>query len=163
MQTILRAHRTQDFTCRTIGPGGLMSKIVLRSVEDVPFVSVAGALESGTIADGGGTSTESIATQDIRVLFEGNDDEMQVVEVRCTAEKPTVPHAHRGDEVVYILEGELIVGKRTMGPGSAIFVPANTMYAFKVGPNGVRYLNMRPTRDDSYIPKDEFMAERTGP
>lgn len=98
--------------------------------------------------------------QEVRTYFEGTESSPFLIEVRAGADKPTISHAHRVDEIVYILDGELRIGKHTYGPGSAILVPGDTLYSFHVGPEGVRYLNFRPRRDDSYVTAEQFMAER---
>lgn len=53
-------------------------------------------------------------------------------------------HSHSEDEVILIVEGKLVIGKRTCGPGSVIFFEKETDYSFKTGPEGVRFLNIRP-------------------
>ncbi len=55
------------------------------------------------------------------------------------------PHAHSNDEVMYILEGEMIMENRSCGPGTVIYLESETEYGFTVGPEGVRFLNMRPS------------------
>lgn len=135
-----------------------MSKVTFVSPADAPFVS------AGAYMDNKGTARsdlqgESRDTQEVRVYFEGSADSPSLAEVRAGPDKPTVPHAHEVDEIVYVLEGSLHVGDRAYGPGCAIHVPANTMYAFRVGPEGVRYLNMKPRADVSYISRERFVAE----
>lgn len=139
-----------------------MGKVILRASDDVPFVPVRQAVEGGSVDERSASQMRDATkdTQDMRVCFEGNDNAPSLVEVRCSPDKPAVPHAHLVDEIVYVLEGELVVGNRHYGPGSAIYVPAETLYSFHVGPQGVRYLNFRPRRDDSYVSKDDFMTRR---
>ncbi len=55
-----------------------------------------------------------------------------------------VPHTHSQDEVIFILEGELTMGARKCGPGTVVYIEKDTQYGFKVGPEGVRFLNVRP-------------------
>jgi hypothetical protein len=105
-------------------------------------------------------STVTKDTQEARVYFEGDAHSPSLVEVRASPDKPATAHAHETDEIVYVLEGELVIGRRVFGPESAVFIPANTLYSFRVGPEGVRYLNMRTRRDDSYITRDELVARR---
>jgi len=54
------------------------------------------------------------------------------------------PHRHDQDEVIYIVEGGIILGDRTCGPGTVIFMERDTEYGFTVADSGVRFLNIRP-------------------
>ena len=69
-------------------------------------------------------------------------------------------HAHRTDEIIYVLEGEILLGSRVLGPGTSILVPGMTLYGFRAGPNGVRFLNYRGREDRSHLSKERFLAER---
>ncbi len=99
----------------------------------------------------------------IRSIF-GGEDELELFEVRKGPNISNEPHAHVEDEIVYVLEGSLVIGNRTFEAGSAILIPAWTLYSFRSGPNGVRFANFRPRASEPrLIPKDEFvrtMAER---
>lgn len=61
------------------------------------------------------------------------------------------PHSHSQDEVMYVLEGELQMGARRCGPGTVIYIEKDTQYGFTAGPEGVRFLNVRPGLA-TYIP-----------
>ena len=138
-----------------------MGKVIRVAPEDAPYVSateyVAASPASSTERD---APEQTLATQALRTYFAGTDHSLALVETRATADKPAVPHAHAVDEIIYVLEGELIIGRRTYGPESAIYIPAYTLYSFRVGSNGVRYLNFRAQADHSYITKERFMSQR---
>jgi quercetin dioxygenase-like cupin family protein len=70
------------------------------------------------------------------------------------------PHAHTDDEIVYVLRGAIHLGKRVLGPGDALYVGADTLYGFKVGPEGVEFLNFRPTTTVGLMTKEQFLARR---
>jgi hypothetical protein len=53
-------------------------------------------------------------------------------------------HSHSVDEVIYIVEGSLTIGDRTCGPGTVIAIEKETEYDFTSGPEGLRFLNIRP-------------------
>ncbi len=53
------------------------------------------------------------------------------------------PHSHSQDETMYIVEGQISLGARKCGPGTVVWVEKDTQYGFKVGPEGVRFLNIR--------------------
>ena len=55
------------------------------------------------------------------------------------------PHSHDEDEVIVIVEGSLTVtGDRTCGTGTVIYIEKDTEYGFTAGPEGVRFLIIRP-------------------
>lgn len=54
------------------------------------------------------------------------------------------PHSHNEDEVIVVIGGELAIGDRKCGPGTVIYNEKDTDYGFRVGPLGVRFLNIRP-------------------
>lgn len=90
----------------------------------------------------------------------GSDTELQMFEVRIPPEQDVPAHAHHTDEIIYVLEGELRLGAHVVGPGSSVYIGGETLYSFVPGPQGVRFLNFRGTRDMGAISKEEFMAER---
>ena len=54
------------------------------------------------------------------------------------------PHTHDLDECIYVIEGSLTIGDRECSPGTVVYVERDTEYEFKVGPTGVRFMNIRP-------------------
>ena len=81
----------------------------------------------------------------------GDDGLPQCFEIVCPAGYQGRPHAHEANEVIYVLSGELRVEGETLGPGASISIPGRTLYRLDAGPDGVRYLNFRPTRDMSLL------------
>lgn len=55
-----------------------------------------------------------------------------------------LPHTHTQDEIIYILDGSIILGRHEYGPGHALCIPANVRYSVTTGPNGMAFLNYRP-------------------
>ena len=53
-------------------------------------------------------------------------------------------HSHSQDEIIYILEGAVTIGKRQLGPGHVMFIKGGTQYKFDTGTDGVRFMNVRP-------------------
>ncbi len=104
----------------------------------------------------------STATPEITrgCLFAGSDTEPELVEVRLPPGLLVEPHAHSRDEVIAILEGSIRLGRRELGPGSAVSVTADTLYTFRVGPEGVRFLNFRTAGGADYQTKDEVARRR---
>jgi quercetin dioxygenase-like cupin family protein len=52
-------------------------------------------------------------------------------------------HSHNSDCLYYIVEGELVMGNRTLGAGDGFFLPADQPYAYRAGPQGVKLLEFR--------------------
>ena len=90
-------------------------------------------------------------------LHQGLPGRLQLFEIRLQPGLEVSTHAHADDEVVYVVEGELRVGRRVCGPGSSMFIPGNTLYGFRAGPDGCRYLNFRAQADSTYFTKGDFV------
>ena len=52
-------------------------------------------------------------------------------------------HTHTQDELIYVLDGSLIVGGSEHGPGTCLPFPALTRYSLTSGPQGFAILNYR--------------------
>lgn len=96
----------------------------------------------------------------VRIVFPGSADELQLFDVRMEPGLEVRPHAHVEDEIVFVLEGQLTFGSHVCEAGSSVFVPGMTLYGFKVGPDGARFLNFRGCLDFSNFTKEQFLAER---
>jgi hypothetical protein len=90
----------------------------------------------------------------------GTEDCPQLFEVEMPPNMKVDAHAHETDEIVVVAKGSAVFGKRTYGPGSSVMIPKMTLYSFQAGPQGLTYLNFRPTIDFGAISKDEFLARR---
>ena len=55
-------------------------------------------------------------------------------------------HSHSEDEVIFVTDGQMRVGNRLYGPGTALAIAAETFYSFAVGPDGLKFINFRPAR-----------------
>lgn len=95
-----------------------------------------------------------------RVHEQGTDESLQLLEGKYLPDTFVDVHAHLHDEIIYVVEGEMVVGNKALKPGSSVFVAANTLYSFKAGPNGLRFLNFRPLDDRSHISKEDFLARK---
>jgi quercetin dioxygenase-like cupin family protein len=94
------------------------------------------------------------------MFFQGSDTEPQMFEVFLPPNYVGQQHAHSRDEIIAVLEGELEFGARTLTAGAAVSVPADTLYGFKVGPEGVRFLNFRSRGGADYQTKETFLSRR---
>jgi quercetin dioxygenase-like cupin family protein len=104
-------------------------------------------------------SDEEVADTSVR-LHHGLPGRLQLFEIRLEPGLEIGTHAHADDEIVAVVEGELHVGRRVCGAGSSIFIPGNTLYGFRAGPDGCRYLNFRAEADSTYFTKDDIVEAR---
>ena len=130
-------------------------RVVLRDeVEWTPVHEVA----TGALAD---YLSEGELASHITWHHPGGDDLPQLFEVDAPSEATFAPHSHDLDEIIYVLAGELHLGARILTAGSSVFIPGGTLYSFKTGPDGLRFLNFRPHQDLTYRTKDEHVARRS--
>lgn len=59
------------------------------------------------------------------------------------AEDETELHHHSQDEVLFVRAGSMRIGNKLHGPGTALFVAANTKYGFTSGPDTLSFVNFR--------------------
>ena len=52
-------------------------------------------------------------------------------------------HSHSSDCLYYIVSGGIVMGRRELGPGDGFFLPADQVYAYRAGPDGVKLLEFR--------------------
>jgi quercetin dioxygenase-like cupin family protein len=71
-------------------------------------------------------------------------------------------HAHDQAEIIYVLDGTLLFGKRELGRGSSVFIAAHTLYEFAAGPGGLRMLVFMPDGRVKYFGKEDFLRLQTG-
>jgi hypothetical protein len=55
-------------------------------------------------------------------------------------------HFHSEDEIIVVTGGDIVLGNRSYGRGTAIAIPADTVYGFHTGPEGLSFINFRPGR-----------------
>jgi len=58
---------------------------------------------------------------------------------------PIEIHSHSEDEVIFVTAGSIKLGHSLRGPGTALFVAANTNYGFSSGADGLTFINFRPS------------------
>lgn len=97
---------------------------------------------------------------DVRIFHPGAGGGLQLFEAHIDPDQEVSLHAHAKDEIIYVLEGELLIGRKRLGPGASVFVGGQTLYGFKAGPEGVRFLNFRGEANTSFITREEYMESR---
>ena len=86
----------------------------------------------------------------------GDDETLQLTEVRYLPNVDIARHAHDADEIFYLVAGELRIGERLLVPGVSVFIARDTLYSLRAGPEGAHFLVFRPTGDLSYVPEKEW-------
>ncbi len=64
------------------------------------------------------------------------------------------PHYHTTDEIIVVVRGEMRLGHRTLTPGGAIAINAQTQYSFGSGDDGICFINFRAA-ESSVFTMDE--------
>jgi quercetin dioxygenase-like cupin family protein len=95
-----------------------------------------------------------------KIHHPGNDEELQLFEIKLEPGATIDVHAHDESEIIYVLEGSLALGAQHVGRGSSVAIPGRTLYGFTAGPEGVRFLNFRARQDTTFYTKEAFMAAR---
>lgn len=52
-------------------------------------------------------------------------------------------HSHSEDEIIFVIDGEMRLGNKLAGPGTALAIAADTLYSFTPGPKGLSFINFR--------------------
>jgi hypothetical protein len=73
------------------------------------------------------------------------------------ADDETELHHHSQDEVLFVRAGSMRIGSKLHGPGTALFVAANTKYGFTSGPDTLSFVNFRGG-PSSYAKADGTLA-----
>jgi len=94
----------------------------------------------------------------VRVHSPGDEVTPQLFELSFSPNFAVDFHSHAADEIFYVVKGSLEFGKRSLGPGSSVLIPADTLYAFKAGADGLQMLNFRPRADSVYRTREQHIA-----
>lgn len=89
----------------------------------------------------------------------GDESSLQLFEIAYEPGAAIEVHSHQEDEIIYVVAGSMKLGPKTVPPGTSVFVSADTLYSFEAGPEGLRMLNFRPRRDDSFVTREEHLEK----
>ena len=70
-------------------------------------------------------------------------------------------HAHDQAEIIYVLGGTMIFGNRELGPGSSVYIGADTLYGFAAGDKGLRILIFMADGRAKYFGKEDYLRLRS--
>lgn len=52
-------------------------------------------------------------------------------------------HSHSEHEIIFVTDGQIRLGAKLYGPGTAVAIAADTLYSFTGGPDGLSFINFR--------------------
>ena len=85
---------------------------------------------------------------------DGSCDTCQVWLHRSNATRPRPQqggsHFHTEDEIIVVRGGSMVIGRRTLPPGTALAIDADTIYSFAVPEEGLEIINFR-ANDPSFV------------
>jgi quercetin dioxygenase-like cupin family protein len=93
---------------------------------------------------------EGELSTEYKIREAGTDHSPQLVEIRYEPHCEIKLHSHDEDEIMYILGGTMLLGNRTVGAGTSLFIAGSTFYGFSAGPDGLHILNFRPRADTTF-------------
>jgi quercetin dioxygenase-like cupin family protein len=131
-----------------------MSKLIVRHSEDLPPSRASDRMTEEQLARHGDGEARSLR----RNFFPVDGEALQLFEIALEPDADVAPHAHTASEIIFVTQGELRLGSQVAGPGSAIYIEAETLYGFRAGPAGATFLNFRADSSARYIFKEEFVA-----
>lgn len=100
-------------------------------------------------------SKEEQQTQ-VKTHFPGGEGRLFLMEIQDVPNAQATLHAHEKDEIFFVLEGEMHFGSRICSAGDSISILAGTLYTFRAGPNGCRYLKFTAAADNSFVTKEQY-------
>jgi len=99
-------------------------------------------------------------SSDIRMHEMGDAQSLQMYEVKMAPDAVTENHAHEQDEIIYVVSGELRMGRRVLRAGDSVFIAGGSVYGFTAGPEGLHLINFRPRNDTSYMTSEDVLAQK---
>lgn len=133
-----------------------MPKVKIIEADSIAWQPVANAVAPDIAARMSRAEREA----DVRVIHASSGG-LQLFEARIAPKQEIALHAHAADEIIYVLEGELQLGRKRLGPGASVFVAGQTLYGFRSGETGVRFLNFRGEGNTSFITREEYLESQT--
>jgi quercetin dioxygenase-like cupin family protein len=91
----------------------------------------------------------------------GTDGSLHLTEYKYLANANFSLHAHDLAEIIYVLEGTMILGNRELGPGSSVYIGADTLYGFSAGDEGLRILIFMADGRAKFFSKDDYLRLRS--
>ena len=129
-----------------------MKKIEFVNARDIAFRKVSNFAPESFLKL---LSDEEHKTE-VKTHFPGGGDRLYLIEVKEVPDAQATHDAHEKDEIFCVLEGEMHFGSRICAAGDSISILGGTLYTFRTGPKGCRYLKFTGTADYSFITRDQY-------
>ena len=130
------------------GPGPRKRMVVFRG-DEAPTLEETGMMEVPVFVEETGPIPEAFGARldeasRLTVPFQEDGPEGLSLVVIDFAPGFMLPrHSHSSDCLYYVIEGELVMGRQTLGAGDGFFLPAEHPYGYHAGPRGVKLLEFR--------------------
>lgn len=87
------------------------------------------------------------------------DKGLRAMIIALAPNRPGNLHSHSQDEIIHVLEGGVTIGNRKLGPGHVMYIKGGSQYKFDTGPEGVRFMNIRPGPSNYHVVGKEPVDE----
>lgn len=71
-------------------------------------------------------------------------------------------HSHTEDEIIFVTAGQIRLGNRLSGAGTALAIAAGTLYSFTAGPEGMSFVNFRASMPGDILFANGMAISETG-
>ncbi|MFK7894654.1 MAG: cupin domain-containing protein [Myxococcota bacterium] len=128
------------------------AKMAIFKGAEAPDLEETGMMDEMTFTVEGADDSE-ITEPEIEMMVAGGKltvpfrqpgpDGLSLVEIEFAPGYLLPKHSHSSDCLYYIVKGGIIMGQRELGPGDGFFLPAEQVYAYRAGAEGVTLLEFR--------------------
>lgn len=133
-----------------------MSKVRVHSAESIEWVTLRSLYPPELAARRGDAEMDSTMS----FTEAGSDGSLHMSEYDYRPNANFDLHAHDQAEIIYVLEGTMIFGNRQLGPGSSVYIGADTLYGFASGDEGLRILIFMADGRAKFFSKEDYLRLR---
>ena len=110
----------------------------------VHLLPVERVSRSGTLAEGSGVAGGMHFASDCPTCeIWLHENHFPGCEAMTPEEQAKGVHSHSEDEIIFVTGGQIRLGTKLCGPGTALAIAADTLYSFTPGPEGLSFVNFR--------------------
>ncbi len=127
-------------------------RMAIFTAASAPTIEEAGMMDAMTFTQEGADDEPATEREMERMLAAGRltvpfrqsgPGGLSLVEIDFAPGYLLPRHSHSSDCLYYIVSGSIVMGQRELGPGDGFFLPADQVYAYHAGPEGVKLLEFR--------------------
>ncbi|MCR9097731.1 MAG: hypothetical protein NXI30_26225 [bacterium] len=127
-------------------------RMTIFTAASAPTLEEAGMMDAMSFTEEGADDTPATEREMERMVAAGKltvpfrqqgPGGLSLVEIDFAPGYVLPRHSHSSDCLYYIVSGGIVMGKRELGPGDGFFLPAEQVYAYRAGPDGVKLLEFR--------------------